>query len=124
MARAKGKRIERRGGARPGAGRPPKILVPLPKSLAAELFEDGSKNADGKVITTRARWEALRNSGDENIRCRVEMHIWDRYAGKPAITKSARDPVQPQIAEFGNLPMPDAPAPASAAEPGKAGKPN
>jgi hypothetical protein len=86
--------------------------------LAATLFEGGSKDADGKLVSTRERWEALRNSPDENLRCRVEMHIWDRYAGKPATTKSDKDPVTPPIvADFGNLPMPDA-------QPREPGKPN
>jgi hypothetical protein len=111
------------GGARRNAGRRKNASLPLTSGLAKELFEDQgvAANAEKKIearLSTRERWQRLRDSKDEQLAFRVEQYIWDRHEGKPTIRVESGPEKPPAEVEFGNLSMP------TQARPGAAGKPN
>lgn len=115
------------GGARRNAGRRKNASLPLPGSLAKELFADegapkvAAANGEPEVaavLSTKERWERLRNTNDEYLQFRVEQYIWDRAEGKPTIRVESSPEKPPAEVEFGNLSMP------AQARPGAPGKPN
>lgn len=90
---------ENRGGARRGAGRPPKVAIELPKGLAQEIQA---------LPESKTRWLKLCETNDEWLQFRVMQYIWDRAEGKPTIIVAKEPDKPPAEVTFGNLSMPAA----------------
>src|SRR5690348_7197250 len=75
-----------KGGARPGAGRPPKRKIPFaPKSQAVSVLNKlGSEFHDQKLPTEDELWLSMLIAKDLRIRLDALKYLTDRRDGKPA----------------------------------------